>query len=79
MVLFITTFIMVFLMAFQQQNVTHHKYKAACVTSFAIAVVQFLLYKAIITSAYIGIVYMGIGGALGVTLSMYLHTKWRNR
>ncbi len=79
MILFLSTFVMVFLMAFQQQNVIHSKYKMAALTSFAIAIFQFSLYKEIITSDYIGILYMGLGGALGVTLSMYTHTKWRNK
>lgn len=72
----LATFFMVFLMSFQQQNVIHKHYIMAVFTSFAIAVAQFSLYKGIILASYSAIFFMGIGGAMGVTLSMFLHRKW---
>lgn len=79
MLLFVSTFGMVFLMAFQQQNVIHGHFKAAFMTSFLIALAQFVLYKGVIAADYWGILEMGLGGGLGVTLSMMLHRKWRKR
>ena len=79
MILFISTFAMVFLMAFQQQNVIHGNFKAAFAGSFAIAIAQFALYKGVIAADYWGILQMGSGGAFGVTLSMFTHRRWRAR
>jgi len=77
MTLFFTTFIGVFLLGWQQQNVTHLNYKLAALTSMCIALTQFLMFKAVMVSDYIGVLYMGVGGSMGITLSMYLHSRWR--
>jgi uncharacterized membrane protein len=79
MLLFICTLAMVFLMAFQQQNVIHGHYKTAAVTSFLIGLAQFSLYKGVIVADYWGILEMGTGGAIGVTASMFLHRYMRRK
>ncbi len=75
MQLFISSFFTVYLLAFQQQNVTHDHYGLAAVTSFAIAAAQFFMIKAVSNGAWHELFLMGIGGALGVTLSMFTHKK----
>lgn len=80
MTLFFTTFIMVFLLGFQQQNVMHKHYYLAAITSFLIGMTQVLLYKGImyadVTEA---ILLTGFGGSLGITLSIYSHNKMREK
>jgi hypothetical protein len=78
MILFTATLAMVFLMAFQQQNVIGGHYVPAFFTSYSIAVAQYFLYNAIVVSDYWGILQMGTGGTIGVLSSMYLHRRWRS-
>lgn len=75
MALFITTFFAVFLLAFQQQNVVHRHYKSAALTALLIAAAQFGMFKGVIAADWHGFIAMGLGGALGVTASMYVHRK----
>ena len=71
---FISTFFTVGLLGFQQQNVVHGHYWTAAYTSMAIAAAQYVM----ITSVAAGgnWVLMGIGGAAGVTSSMFIHRKY---
>ncbi len=73
--LFLSTFIFVFLAAFQQQNVIHKHYKAAAITSFCIAVAQYWLITAVVASGWYGVIWMGLGGAIAVTLAMRFHKR----
>lgn len=75
MILFISTFFAIFLLAFQQQNVIHGHYFYAALTSMLIAAAQFSMFKGVIASDLIGVLFMGAGGACGVTLSMITHRK----
>ncbi len=71
----ISTFFTVGLLGFQQLNVTHHKYKLAAATSFCIAFAQ---YSMIVSIQHGGSwLLMGLGGAAGVTSSMFLHKRMR--
>lgn len=71
----IYTFLTVGLLGFQQLNVTHHKYKMAAITSFCIAAAQ---YSMIVSIQHGGSwLLMGVGGAAGVTSSMFLHKRMR--
>ena len=79
MLLFISTFFAVFLLAFQQQNVVHGHYKSAAGTAFLIAIAQFAMFKGVIAASWIGVLEMGFGGALGVTASMFVHRKLLRR
>lgn len=79
MILFLTTFVGVFLLGFQQQNVQHGQYKLAAVTSSAIALTQYLMVTNVMISGWIGVVYMSVGGSMGITLSMYIHKRMRER
>ena len=76
MLLAFTTFLMVFLLAFQTQNVMHKLYFNAAMTSMAIAVAQFVTIREVISGEWWSVLGMGIGGACGVTLSIFIHTKY---
>jgi len=73
MTLFIASFLTVFLLVFQQQNVAHRRYLWASTTSVAITLSQFMLIKTVAGSDLMEVVYMASGGVLGVLLSMLLH------
>lgn len=79
MTLLLTTFVGVFLLGWQQQNVIHLNYKLAALTSMCIALTQFIMFKSVMLADWTGVLYMGAGGSMGITLSMYLHSKWRNK
>ena len=72
----IATFLTVFLLGIQQQNVIHGHYALAALTSFAIATAQFVMIRAVVTGDWYEFIMMGIGGASGVTLSMWTHRKF---
>ena len=76
MTLFISAFLTVFLLVFQQQNVSHRRFLWATTTSIAITVSQFVLIKTINTSESWDILYMATGGVLGVISSMVIHPIW---
>ncbi|MGD2118088.1 MAG: hypothetical protein PVG66_07005 [Chromatiales bacterium] len=75
MILFISSYLTVFLLVFQQQNVTHRRYLWATTTSIAITVSQFVLIKSVTASNSWEILFMACGGVLGVLSSMYLHPR----
>ncbi len=79
MLLFITTMLTVFLLAFQQQNVISGYYKLAALTSAAISLTQFYMFRYAAFGEWYEWVYMAIGGSIGVTASMYLHRKYLNK
>lgn len=79
MTLLIATFLTVFLLAFQQQNVVHGHYAMAAVTSFLIAVAQFAMIRGVSTGEPWEFMLMGVGGACGVTLSMVAHRRFIKR
>ncbi len=73
MILFISSYMTVFLLVFQQQNVANRKFIWATTTSIAITVSQFVLVKAITGSDPLDVTFMAAGGVIGVLSSMYLH------
>ena len=75
MTLFISSYLTVFLLVFQQQNVAHRRYLWATTTSVAITVSQFVLIKSVSASNSWEILYMAGGGVLGVLSSMYIHPR----
>lgn len=79
MILFFTTFVGVFLLGFQQQNVSGGHYRMAAITSSAIALTQYLMIINVVDSGWVGVLYMALGGSMGITLSMYIHKKWRDK
>lgn len=75
MTIFIATFLTVYLLAFQQQNVIHGHYWMAAGTSFVIAAAQFAMIQAVASGNAMDFILMGAGGSMGVTLSMFTHRR----
>ena len=78
MILLASSYLTVFLLVFQQQNVVHRRYLWATLTSLAITVSQFVLIKSVSASDSWEILYMAAGGVLGVLSSMYIHPRLMN-
>jgi glycopeptide antibiotics resistance protein len=78
MILFFSSFLTVFLLVFQQQNVANRRYFLASTTSVAITVSQFALIKAVTVSDLSDVLLMAVGGVIGVVLSMFIHPKVLN-
>jgi glycopeptide antibiotics resistance protein len=79
MVLFISAYIGIFLLGFQQQNVIHGHYKLAAVTSFSIAVTQYLIINGVVAGDWTAVIQLGLGGSLGIMSSMYAHRRFVKR
>lgn len=75
--IFAATFMLVFLRAIQQQNVIHGNYLAAAVTPYAIACAEVASVLFVVSIGWASIPWVGSGGALGVTLGMYVHRRVR--
>ena len=71
------TFVLVFLRAWQQQNVIHGYYIWAAITSYGIAVADVLVVIGVVKNGPSAIVWVGTGGAMGVMLAMKLHKRLR--
>lgn len=77
MKILLATFALVFLRALQSQSVIHGHYIAAAITPFAIAVAEVASIVWVVQTGWSAIPYVGIGGACGATLAMYVHRKVR--
>ena len=71
------TFALVFLRAIQQLNVVHGHKKLAAATSYGIAATGVIEVIQVIGMGYSSILWVGTGGAIGVTLAMSAHKKLR--
>ncbi len=79
MTIFLAAFVLVFMRALQQQNVIHRHYWWAVITSYLIAIGEVAVVYNVAQIGWPAVPYLGTGGALGVTLSMYVHKRWINR
>lgn len=77
MTIMATTFAMVFLRAWQQQNVMHGHYLMAIATSYAMAVAEVALFLGIVNTGWPAVPWVGTGGAIGVTSAMLIHRRMR--
>jgi hypothetical protein len=76
MALFLTTFLAVFLKAFQQRNVGGLHYLPITPVSFGLASCEsFTIYTLAQDFALLNILAAGAGGALGSMLAMYCHQR----
>ena len=75
MIISFATAALVFFRALQQLNVTGGHYFAAALTSFGIAAAEVTVILMAIKYSWIAIPWMGVGGAIGVTLAMSLHRR----
>ena len=73
--LLLATVLLVFLRAFQTQNVIHKHYLSAVGTSYLMAIGEVTLVLMVVEIGWSAIPWIGTGGALGVTLSMYVHER----
>lgn len=69
----IATFALVFLRAVQQMNVIGGHYIAAALTSFAMAAAEVALMLQVIQHTWSTVPWIGLGGAIGVTVAMATH------
>ena len=70
------TICLVFLRAFQTQNVIGRHYRTAIITSYLMAIGEVAVVLFVVDYGWESIPWVGTGGAIGVTLSMYYHNKW---
>jgi hypothetical protein len=79
MLIFISGFIYVFLLGFQQQNITHEHHAKSVIVSYALAAAMYYLIQGIFNHPpLIFILLFGSGSALGASLSILAH-KWFRR
>jgi hypothetical protein len=71
------TFLLVFLRAWQQQNVTHGYYWWAFITSYGLALADVLVVMGVVKHGLAAVPFVGTGGAVGVICAMLLHRKIR--
>ena len=75
LILFASSFLLVFALGSQSLNVNGGHYKAAAITSLGIGAGQMLLYKLAPGAGWIEIFAFLAGGPLGITASMYVHKR----
>ena len=75
----IATFALVFLRAFQQQNVAHRWYGWAVTTSYAMAVAEVGLVLTVVDIGWPAVPWVGTGGAIGVVAAIAVHRWLRQR
>jgi len=73
--LFASTFVVVFALGFQQQNVTGRHYLAAFFTSFVIGGAYLFLYKLVPDAGPSEMAAYLAGGPFGITAGMWVHTR----
>lgn len=77
MKIMLATFALVFLRAWQQQNVIHGHYVMAAITPYAIAVAEVASVLWVVSVGWSSIPWVGTGGAMGVVSAMYVHRRFR--
>lgn len=77
MTLALIGFLLVFLFGLQQQHITHEKHTWSAVTSYLLAAAQVLLIKEAVVSDWLGIFWLGTGGAIGASASILVHKRLR--
>jgi hypothetical protein len=75
MMLMLSTFMLVFLRAFQQQNVIHANFRLAALTSYMLAIAEVATVLWMVKQGWSSVLWVGTGGACGVTSSMYIYRR----
>jgi hypothetical protein len=75
LILFISTFVMVFALGFQSLNVNHGHYRAAFMTSFAIGGGNLVILKMVPDGDLYAIAAYLIAGPLAITAGMWVHER----
>ena len=73
----LATCVLVFLRAWQQQNVIHGYYGWAFVTSYGMSLADVLVILGAVDHGLAAVPWMGTGGAIGVIGAMLLHKRIR--
>ena len=79
LVIFFSTFVLVFALGFQSLNVNNGHYKAAGLTSLAIGISNLVLFKTVPQADLMQILAYLIAGPLAIMSSMWAHRKWMKR
>lgn len=79
LLIFASTFILVFALGFQSQNVNNGHYKMAFLTSFAIATSNLVLYKTVPQANWLEISAYVMAGPLAIVASMWAHRRWMTK
>jgi len=77
-IVFVSSFSIVFLLGFQQLNVTARRYTLAALTSIAIGVFNYILLRVIPTGDFTWMQFSSylLGGAAGIVSAMYFHDRF---
>jgi hypothetical protein len=75
LLLFASTFFLVFLLGFQSLNVNGGHYRAAFLSSFGIGLSQLALYKLVPGAGFSEIAAYILGGPFGIVFSMWTHRR----
>ncbi len=76
LLIFASTFVLVFALGFQSLNVNSGKYAAAFLTSFFIAGSNLVLFKTVPQSGGLEIFAYLLAGPFAIIASMYVHKRW---
>jgi hypothetical protein len=79
LLIFGSTFILVFALGFQSQNVNNGHYKMAFLTSFFIAGSNLVLYKTVPDANWLDMSAYLIAGPFAIVASMWVHKKWMKK
>jgi uncharacterized BrkB/YihY/UPF0761 family membrane protein len=74
--LFVSTFVTVFALGFQSQNVNQGHYWAAAITSLFIGGASLVLYKLLPEATVPQCAAYLLGGVTGIVASMWAHRRW---
>lgn len=79
LLIFISTFVLVFALGFQSLNVNNGKHVAAFLTSFAIGVANLVLFKTVPQANILEISAYLFSGPFAIVASMWAHKKWMTK
>lgn len=79
LLIFASTFVLVFALGFQSQNVNKGHYYAAFYTSFAISASNLVLFKTVPQADWLDIAAYLTAGPLAIVASIYAHNKWMRK
>lgn len=73
LLMFVSSFFVVFLLGLQSKNVNQSRYVAAIITSFGISLAQFFFVKYAANGDYIVFMVCAIGGCMGIAFSIWFY------
>lgn len=76
LIIFASTFVLVFSLGFQSLNVNNGHYFGAFFTSFFIGLGNLILFKTVPQAGFIEIGAYLIAGPFAITSSMVVHRRW---